>query len=191
MTTLAELQEDVFSLTNHPELVVETALAIRTATFKLHLLEFWEEDRVETSISVTQTDGLYQIDVSAEISPLCRHIEYVQKLADYKFLTKIHPTDVFDDYGNMKNNVFYRVGSKLNCRSDTADIAVLVGYLKAPVTSGSGYSSWIADLYQHIIAIEAASIVFNGIGETDLSKKLQVMQAENLALLKINHLPQG
>lgn len=191
MTTFSELQSDVVSLTNHPELAVETALAIRSATLKLHLLEFWEEDRVEISIAVSQSDGLYRIQVKEEISALCRHIEYVQKVTDSSFLTRIYPTDVFDDYGNMRTNVFYRVGNFLNCRSNTSDLAVLVGYLKAPSTGQDTYSSWIADTYPHIVAVEAASLVFNSIGETDIARKLQSMQVENLALLKINHLPQG
>lgn len=189
MTTFSQLQEDVIALTNHPELTVETTLAIRMATLKLHLLEYWEEDSVEVPVSVTQTDGLYQIDIPEDISPLAAKIKYLQK-ADGKFLKKIDPVDAFDEYTRLRTNVYYRVGKYLKCRSNTSDLSVLVGYQQAPVTTESGYSSWIADAYPHLVAVEAAANVMNAIGETDMVKRFQALAMEGVALLKINHLPQ-
>jgi len=186
MTTFAELQQLVADITNHPELVVETKIAIRAATLKLHMIDYWLADTVETELAVVQADGMYQISKATEFPSRTRKLLYIQKSVDGTFLTEITPRDVFDDYGQMKNNVYYQIGANVNCRSDTADSSVLLGCVVNPVTTETGYSSWIADDYDFIVAIEASLIVFNSIGESEMVKKLQAMQMENMALLKIN-----
>jgi len=44
MATLNSLMDDVYILTNRPELVAETRLAVKKATLKLHQLDFFAKD---------------------------------------------------------------------------------------------------------------------------------------------------
>jgi len=50
MATFAELVADVYIATNRPDLVTQTALAVKVATLKAHQTDFYPKDIFETGI---------------------------------------------------------------------------------------------------------------------------------------------
>lgn len=190
-TSFDDLRTEVYTWTNREDLVNETTLAIQASTHKYHGIEFWDQDRVEEEVSVTPSDGLFQVDTALDLSVPLRRIEYIQNSDTGKFLSGIHPKNLFDDYDRLRDGIFYLVGSKINCRASTVTGSVLVGYSKHIVTAPASYNSWIANLYPFIISVDAAITVFNSIGESAQVKQLQALQREHVAILKINHLPIG
>lgn len=185
------IQEEVYTLTNRPDLVQDTVFAIKAATLKVHLVDEWDFDTTEEDVLVSQVDGLAQIDVATNLSlgARFRRVLYIQNNLTGQFLEQISAPNIFDSYSRLKTNVFYQIGTKINIRADDLGGSVLVAYLIAPITDPEQYNSWIAAKYPHIIATEAALKVLNSIGDTSIAKKLSEYTAEHIALLKINHLP--
>lgn len=188
-TNFATIVDEVHVITNRPDLVAETALAIKQATIKLHGLENWKEDIVEEEIEITPGEGVFEIDIRADLDYTFKKLLYMQKKSNGKFMTEIGATALFDDYNNMKTNIFYQVGTKLKGKIDTVETLILLGYVKAVDVAESTYSSWIADLYSFMISTEAAIIILNGIGESSKVKLLQSLSKQHIALLDMNHLP--
>jgi hypothetical protein len=56
VATLAELQADVITITNRPDLVAETLLAVKKATLKMHQLDFFYKDLVESGLVFDPVD---------------------------------------------------------------------------------------------------------------------------------------
>lgn len=51
MASLNSLVSDVYTLTNRPDLVAETALAVKKATLKMHHVDFFARDIWESGIT--------------------------------------------------------------------------------------------------------------------------------------------
>ena len=84
MATLNSLAADVYTITNRPDLVTETRVALRKAVFKFHLADTFSRDlaktRVQTSLlTPTVADQWrYQLDTQdAEQFPRFRRLSYL------------------------------------------------------------------------------------------------------------------
>ena len=51
MTVFSDLLSDVYAVTNRPDLVADTKLAVRTATLKAHRSDFYPKDLFETGLT--------------------------------------------------------------------------------------------------------------------------------------------
>lgn len=163
------LVDDVYTITNRPDLVAETSLAVRTATLKLHQSEFYPRDLVESHV-VFDTPDYFQVLAYKSLFPGFRALSYARKYEGGEptgILDVITPTNTLDSYGISKENVCYLAGEVIQIRSNTEFSEMLLGYYNNPVTLPDDYSSWISDLYPFAIITEAASTVFKMIGKDE------------------------
>ena len=186
--SFADILTDVYTLTGHPEQVNLSKLGIRAATVKLHGMEFWREDRVEENIAVTTVEGEFSLDLVADLMHPVRHLTAIRKGSAYVYFDEIDPKQLLDQFGYKRYNSFYRMGNTLKFLSDTAETEIFIVYYKQPIAIEADYTSWIADTYPLLIALEAANFVFSSLGDKEQEAKIKTMIAEHIGVLTINHL---
>lgn len=187
-TSFASLVADVYSLTNRPDLVNETALAVQAATLKAHHSDDYIRDFAEYSIQFSSADYFQTLDFKS-IIPLWRKPRYLRKYADGGpgvFIKYIEPEKVIDSYGQDRTDIYYIAGSNLQIRSSDKLQYILAGVYINPDITITGYNSWIADDYKFAIIYEAAAIVFKTIGYDEQVPMYRGMVAEQLAILKMH-----
>lgn len=185
--TLAELQQEVYNLTNRPGLVAETLTAIRAATLKLHQLDYFYKDLEETGVSFTTAEFVQSLPYRT-VFPYWRSLKYIRKTDSTgteqgKILDIIVPESILDAYGTNREDVCYVAGINVQIRSSTSLQYVILGYYKNPNITELGFNSWIALDHPYAIVFEAAAIVFKAIGDTEkfaAYTQLSAMQAAEL-----------
>jgi hypothetical protein len=176
MTTLSELCADVFTLTNRPDLVSETQLALRHATQKMHLLDFWSRDRAERQLSFATAAMNFSASIPSNFENW-RKFAYVRPFdpdtltPKDRYINEIAPDKLFDEFNRNKTDVYYVAGTLLNMKTRDSESAFLFGWYKYPNTTVAGYASWIADMYPAIIVEEAAGRILHVIGMVEEGNK--------------------
>lgn len=186
-TSLTSLVNDVITLTNRPDLVGETTLAVKAATLKAHQHDDWIKDLTEYSVNFGTSDYFQSLDYKALI-PLWRKPRYIRKYdatavtgGPGDFFTYIVPEKVVDEFGANRTDIFYVAGANIQLRSSTQfQYALLSAYLNPDIT-GTGYSSWIADDHPFAVIYEAAAIVFKSTGYDEMAVTFRDMVKEQLA----------
>lgn len=190
---LTELQQEVYNLTNRPDLVAETLTAVRSATLKLHQLDYFYKDIVETGVSFSSAEYLQQIEYRT-LFPRWRALKYLRKsdssgYDDGVFFTVLSiPEMVEDDYKINRNDVCYVAGSVIQVRSSTQFQYALLGYYQNPDITPASYDSWIALDHPYAIVFEAAALVFKMIGDTEQFAAYTRLALEEQAMLKITNI---
>jgi hypothetical protein len=169
--TLTELQQEVYNITNRPALVAETLTAIRSATLKLHQLDYFYKDIVEQGVSFLVPAYLQSLEYRT-LFPRWRALKYLRKTDSTgtergQIYTVISPESVLDQYHADRENVCYVAGAVVQIRSSDQLQYCIVGRYDNPDITESGYNSWIALDHPYAIVFEAASLVFKMIGDTD------------------------
>lgn len=188
--SLSSLVSDVYLLTNRPDLVGETTLAVKAATLKAHTSDDYIYDFQENSIQFDTSDYFQSLDVKT-IFPLWRKGRYLRIYDNTAYtggpstvLKYIEPEKVIDEYGANRTDIWYQAGSNLQIRTISLAQYFLIGYYKNPDVTENGYNSWIADNYPFAILYEAAAIIFKTIGYDEQVVTYRGMVAEQLQLLK-------
>lgn len=169
--TLTELRQEVYNITNRPSLVVETLTAIRSATLKLHQLDYFYKDIVEAGISFPAAAYVQQIEYRA-LLPRWRALKYLRKTDSTgeeqgPIFEVIPPESVVDQYRVNRTNVCYVAGAVIQIRAESQLQYCLLGaYVNPDITEG-GFNSWLATDHPYAIVFEAAALVFKMIGDTD------------------------
>ena len=190
MATFSELLDDVYTITNRPDLVAETKLAVKQATLKCHHSDYYPKDLVETGIQFT-TPALLQSLEYRTLIPQWRSFKYLRKYIDGApagFFGILTPEETLDRYAINRENVCYLAGEMLEIRSNTADSYLLLSAYIHPNISESAFSSWIALEHPYAIVYEAAAQVFKTIGWDEQSSAAKQNVVEQIVLLKQNQL---
>lgn len=190
--TLTELQQEVYTLTNRPSLVAETLTAVRSATLKLHQLDYFYKDLKEQGVSFGVAAFLQQLEYRT-LFPKWRALKYIRQTDStgqeqgviYGIIT---PEAVLDQYGTNQENVCYVAGSVVQIRSATALQYCTVGFYENPDITVGGYDSWIALDHPYAIVFEAASIVFKAIGDTEKFAAYSALAAMQAAEVKSSNI---
>lgn len=190
--TLTELRQEVYNLTNRPALVAETLTAIRSATLKLHQLDYFYKDIYETGISFLAPAYVQTLEYRTLI-PRWRSLKYLRKTDSTgqeqgALYTIITPESVLDQYGQNQLNVCYVAGAALKIRSEAALQYALLGCYVNPDISESGYNSWLALDHPYAIVFEAAAIVFKAIGDTEKFAAYTQLAAQQAAEVKLSNI---
>jgi len=169
--TLTELISEVYTLTNRPDLVAQTSLAVRSATLKLHQMDFFYKDLYETGVAFSSAEYLQTIEYRT-LLPRYRAFKYLKKtnLAGTEqgvVFSLIIPDNVLDDYQLNRENVCYVAGDAIQIRSSTQLQYVIFGCYINPDVVTATYSSWIALDHPFAIIFEAAASVFKAVGDTE------------------------
>lgn len=197
MSTYSDLVADVITITNRPDLVDLTKLAVRHATLKAHKLDFFPKDIYETGIQ-WQTPAYIQSLEYRNLVPRWRALKYLRK---YDFTTSpgtagelfkvITPELILDDYNFQKDNVCYLAGESLEIRSNTKDANMLLGCYRHPDTTEANYDSWIALDQSSAIVYEAARSVFKQIGYDEQAQEMQSEVTDQYSLLRQEIIGEG
>lgn len=189
MTTFAELITDVTTLTNRPDLVTETKLAIRAATLKAHHQDFFVQDLYEIGVTFL-TSEYQQTILYKDLVPLWRAFKYLRKCDNNKvpehFLELITPDSVLDSYSIHKEDVCYVAGLELKTRTIDQRDKFLLGCYVHPKILETDYDSWIADEYPLAIIYEAAALIFKTVGFDEMVSTYRSMVAEEYTELTRN-----
>lgn len=191
--TLNELITEVYIITNRPDLVAQTLTAVRSATLKLHQLDYFYKDIYETGVDLLTPAYLQQLEYRTLV-PRWRALKYLRKTdstghQDGAFLEVLAiPEMVEDAYRINRNDVCYVAGEVIQIRSSTELQYVLLGCYRNPDITQAGYNSWIALDHPYAIVFEAASTVFKMIGDTDQFAAYTMLAREQAAELSMSNI---
>jgi hypothetical protein len=188
--TLSELQTEVINITKRPDLLsgVITS-AIKSATLKLHQLDFYPKDVFETVVTFPTADYLQVLDYLTVV-PLYRALKYIRKIDSTSNLvidpplTILTPEDLLDNYRIEKTNVAYEAGQVINIKMNTQTKKIQLGCYINPNIVDATYSSWIARLYPYAIIWDASATVFKATGffEQEASMRLLVQEQKDIIM---------
>ena len=186
-TSFASIVADVITLTNRPDLVNETNLAVRAATLKAHQFDDWVKDLREQSIQFATSDYYQSLDYKS-IFPLWRKPKYNRKYDNTPytggptdFLTYIPPEKVVDEYGLNRTNIYYVAGSQVQIRTEEPYQYFICGYYANPDVTIANYNSWIANDHPFAIIYEAAAVIIKAVGLDEQAVMYRDMVAEQMA----------
>ena len=190
--TYAELVIEVYALTNRPDLVAETASAIKAATLKAHLSDFYSKDIHETGVGFPTSAYIQSLDYISLISNF-RALKYIRRVEDAtddigKFFQVLTPEETIDSYGINKTDIAYVAGRVLEIRSSVSFSKLLLGCYVLPIITEGAYSSWVAEQHPYAIIKEAARVIFKTIGYDEQSAAYERLVAEEYSLLKLSAL---
>lgn len=187
----AELLAEVYTLTNRPDLVAETKLAVKAATLKAHQSDYFYKDLFETGITFSTADYIQSLDYR-ELLPRYRALKYIRKsdaagaLGD--FLSVITPALALDRYGSQRADVCYTAGALIQIKSSTSLQYILFGCYLNPNITEAGYSSWIALDHPYAIVYEAATTLFKTTGQDEQASVYQRLAKEQFDLIKVSNI---
>ncbi len=189
--TLTELQQEVYTLTNRPDLVAETLLAVRQSTLALHQSDFFWRDLQETGISFPTSAYTQELEYRS-IIPLFRSLKYLRKAnADSTvgaFFTVVSPESVLDSYGVDRTDVCYAAGASIEIKSSTQFQYAVLGYYANPNIVPANYNSWIALDHPYAIVFEAAEKVFKMIGKSEEFAAYKLLRDEEKQRLMMTNI---
>lgn len=202
MATLTTLAADVYTLTNRPDLVSETNVAIRKAIYKFHGADTFKRDiktfRLQMSLYTPLAPDDYRWQIPLTTFPQFRRPKYLTTpLTSTAIVTvfyEVAADRLFDTYRCEYLNYFFIAGSTLVIKSvqspDYLDLTYYA-YPIVPSVTTDTITSWIADQYPDAIIEEAAGTVFKMIGKDDEYSRYQTLFAENIQILRQTDVGEG
>lgn len=191
MATFTELCDDVYTLTNRPDLIAETKLAVKAATLKLHQSDFFFKDIYETGIVFNAADYTQQIEYRTLITRY-RALKYIRKsdsaATPGDFLSIITPAQVLDQYGISNEDICYVAGEVIQIKSSTELQYAIFGCYINPNIVEASYNSWVALDHPYAIIYEAAVSVFKAIGYDEQATTFSRLAAEQLQLIRVSNI---
>lgn len=193
---LTSLVNDVYALTNRPDLVSETLLAVRNATLKAHNTDYYYKDILETGISFDYARAQHALEYR-QLIPRWRALKYLRKYIPNtsgvggcpgSMLEVITPDQIFDSYNTTRENVCYVAGAQLQIRTREQQQYFLLGCYISPDVTEDKYCSWIAEEQPAAIVYAAASIIFKTIGFDEQAAAYQNLIADEYSQLKISQI---
>lgn len=191
--TLTELRQEVYTLTNRPDLVTQTLTAIRAATLKIHQADYFYKDLFETGVLFSSSQYLQSLDYRGLV-PQWRALKYLRKTDasaaqdDVFFKVIPIPEAVEDQYLLNQNDVCYVAGSSIQIRSSTLFRYALLGCYINPIITEAGYNSWLALDHPYAVIFIAAATVFKAVGDTEQFAAFTMLAAEQLAEVKLTNI---
>lgn len=169
-----QLCSQVGVITNRPDLINETQLAVRRATLYFHGLDTWFRDFNEKRFDFTAQSYTFTVDITKEFSNF-RKLKYLKTLdsntgdvkKDIKFMG---PDNLWDEFGRYKKDVWYVAGTRLNFKTAVQETSFLVGYYSYP-NLADAYDSWIAEQFPYAIIDEAGGRILQMLGQVDEGNK--------------------
>jgi hypothetical protein len=186
MASFAELVADVYIITNRPDLVNETKLAVKAATLKAHQSDFYPKDLFEIGITWPTPDYIQSIEYRTLV-PRWRAFKYLRKYADSTpgaFISLLTPEQTLDRYSINKDDICYLAGEMLEVRSSTQDAYMILSCYLNPILDENSYTSWIALDHPYAIVYEAARSIFKQIGWDEQAASIRQEVGEQYQILK-------
>lgn len=193
-----EMLENIYTLTNRPDLEGETKLALQSATTNAHLTDAYPRDMLTVQVQLPNGANQLALDIPTLFPGLrglmdIRSLDVNQQVIDAgqdRKIEIVEPGDIYDpEYGNVRNRIAYVAGDSVVIRSPIQCWGYLVDYVRAPQTRRELYSSWIAQLAPSIIWYWAAALVFSTNGNDEKARNyLNQVEKFYIPQLKSNFL---
>jgi len=169
--TFDELVDEVYIITNRPDLVAETKSAVKAATLKAHKSDFYSKDIYETGIEFETATYNQSLDYISLISNF-RAFKYLRRVTSATdeaglFFTILTPDELLDAYGRNRTDVAYVAGRVLEIKSLVTFSQALLGCYVLPIVREGAYVSWVAEQYPYAIIHEAARKIFKTNGQSE------------------------
>lgn len=190
--TFDEMVQEVFDLTNRPDLIAETKASVRAATLKAHQSDFFSKDIWESGIEFGTSSFRQSWDYMNTWSNF-RSFKYI-KIVDDKNddlgqpIEIVTPEETLDTYNRNRTNIAYIAGRVIEIRASVSFQNALVGAYVFPVVTGDDFESWITQMHPYAIIREAARVIFKTIGYDEQSAQYNGLVAEEYQLLKMTGL---
>ena len=186
--TFDELLQEVYLITNRPDLEAESKSAIKAATLKAHKSDFYSKDIHETGVEFETATFRQSLDYISLISNF-RSLKYFRLAEDENddtgtFLEIITPDNVLDSYGCNKSDIAYVAGRVLEIRASVEFKFALLGAYVLPIVREGAYDSWVAEQFPFSIIYEASRVLFKAIGYDEQSATFNQLVAEEFLLLR-------
>ncbi len=184
MATWAELITEIYSLTNRPDLVAETNLALRQAVRIGHKsAKFWRDlQEVTVPALVAQVQ---EIDIPSYM-PQFRAIALLRSEANDQIEFKdVTIGDLLDNDGVSRTDVYWGVGTKLKLRAAAPEANYRVMYYKYPIVfPTASFNSWLAEEHSDFLILWSAINVLSAVGEQEIKSRLEPLAAVELSALQ-------
>jgi len=191
----ADIRDTIYARSGRPDLIADTAAAIRKATMKLHMADLWKNDLVEVIYQVGTVDSAnssyrFSIDLTdplkfARYRRISHIKEYNSPLTGRELnFNELDADRLFDGYGAECIDYWYQAGQQVNVRSSISISNLRIGYFSYPDVVPATYSSWIARQFPDAIIEEALSTIFKSIGKDTEYQRLAQAFNDNLAMLR-------
>jgi hypothetical protein len=190
--TLADLINEVYTITGRSERIAETASAVKSATLKAHQSDYYYKDIFETGVAFDAAAFIQQIDYRTLI-PNWRATKYLRKYNNTagtpgKFIELVPPEMVLDGYNVEREDIYYVAGSHINIKSSTSEQYYLMGCYVNPDITTLGFNSWIAYDHPYSIVYDAAATVFKAIGKDEEASLYRNLVAEQIAMVRTSNI---
>ncbi len=212
MATIQSIADDVYTITNRPDLVTETTVAIRKAIRKFHGADTFKRDLNSVQLRMadlaTTDPNQYRWAIPLDTFPRFRRFDTVaypmnrvmptnqipaplvdvaQGFGPKRQFVELGANNLFDGYGYEKQNYYFITGNTVNVKSGWYIDYLSFTYYQWPTipqSTSAELDSWIAREYPDAIIEEASGAVFKMIGKDDEYQRFSTLFAENLAIVK-------
>lgn len=177
MSAWDDMMASVITWTNRPTMVNETTLALRNAIRNAHRLgKFWRD--ITTVIVVpNNTDQVQSISLT-DTCPRMRQLAFLQDVASDAAYRETSASDLLDEDGFHKVDVYWGVGSALTFRLGRPTNQLKIGYYLQPVTSPpEAVGDWLTDAYPDVVVLMAATTILSMIGEQEIKGRVDQLLA--------------
>jgi hypothetical protein len=180
-----DLITEIYTLTNRPDLVAETALALRQSVRLAHKSGKYWRDLQETIVPVDANLQVQEVDIPSYM-PQFRAIALFQsvnnELTEFKSVTI---DDLLDSDGYFRTNVYWGMGTALRIRARNPEAQYKLTYYKYPVVfPTAGFNSWMVDEHSDLLILMAATNVLASVGEQEIKGRLETLAAGELLELQ-------
>lgn len=191
--TLAELVQEVYTITNRPDRSAETSSAIRAATLKAHQSDYYYKDLYENGVAFDSAE-FHQQFAYRELVPRWRAFKYFRYydavgMAPGKFLTLVPPEMVLNaTYKIPREDIIYIAGEYAQIKLSAKQQYFLLGCYVNPDITDAGYNSWIGKDHPYAIVYDAAATVFKAIGKDEEAAAFRTLVQEQYMNLKSSNI---
>jgi hypothetical protein len=192
MTTLSDLVTEVNYHVKRPDLLAAMESHIKNAILKLHTLDYWHRDLVETSFAFTTAAPVYQFEYK-QLFPNLRKPKYLQTIDNntgelVRMLTSIGIAEIQDRYKRLKDYVWYLAGDSIQIRTSDKPTNFGIGYYKYPDLVNV-QNSWIVEECKPAVVYETCRTMFLTIGLEERVRGMEKLFNESYNMVLIQGVP--
>lgn len=173
-----EVCAEVIKITNRPDKLHETEIAVNKAIAYCTLKGSFRQDLVETTIPINP--NLYGDTISIASLTRFRRFTYVKPTGARYYLTPLSEDKIFTPLNKIQPNKYYVAGTNLTYVLSELAPSLEVGYLTyAPrLDATNNPSHWMLDIMPYAIIDLAAASIFAGIGDEASARRHEQLGLE-------------
>lgn len=163
-----EAVNEVMLIVKRPDKILNIRSQVNNAINFYSMETTFAFDLQEQAISIPTSDYIHSIALS-ELTRF-RKIQTIRP-SGKKNLTQISSSDIVDECGKDKTDVWYLAGTQINVRLSNTNSQLLLAYFSyPPILTDAAPSYWMLDISPWMVIHRAAGFIFASIGDDDSAK---------------------